>query len=280
MRAPPAAPLDRAALHRELVAALDELEVPRGLEPSAFTISAGASGAFTSLKNASLGDSAAPPRLPFPELTAVATRWGLAVAEGKDRDALLLASVSENPAASGVAQAKLLADDTAFARMFFDVTKMPPEVRVVAVLAPLRSIAVALTETSFVLEARTDPDKAKELAEAMRRAMEVGMATVASLPPLRKERSYAERARASVSLEAMLIFQHHLMAMMPGLLAPEVVAGDLLRIERRFSPTQGRALFVALATGMVGGVVVPAFQRKLRDAQYDSLRDPDGAGGL
>lgn len=275
-----AAPLDRAALHRELVAALDELEVPRGLEPSAFTISAGASGAFTSVKNASLGDAAAPPRLPFPDLAAVATGWGLAVAEGKDRDALLLASVSENPAASGLAQAKLLADDTAFARMFFDVTKMPPEVRVVAVLAPLRSIAVALTETSFVLEARTDPGKAKELAEAMRRAMEVGMATVASLPHLRKERSYAERARAPVSLEAMLIFQHHLMAMMPGLLAPEVVAGDRLRIERRFSPAQGRALFVALATGMVGGVVVPAFQRKLRDAPYDSLSDPDGGGGL
>lgn len=247
--------IDRAAVTRQLVEALGAAVGIPGLNPTGVTISAGADSILASVHTPTSGLAQEPFPLLGGQLAAVAQPWGVAITTG-DQTAALSPQAQAQPLPL-LATSKLASEDHVIFRGFVDVTSVPPGLAPPVPL-PVQSLAVALTETSFTLEATAQPGRVQELTTPLAQ-MVAGLSQ-------QMNAKYQGRQNASVEQEAQAILAYHFTKLAVSVLSPQV-EGDVLRFSTSFPKMQIPLLAGVAATGMLAAIAVPAFTRYQQAAQ-------------
>lgn len=247
--------IDRAAVTGQLVEALGSAVGIPGLNPTGVTVSAGSNSILASVHTPTSGLAQEPFPLLGGELAAMAQPWGVAITTG-DQTAALSPPAQAQPLPL-LATSKLASEDHVIFRAFVDVTSIPPGLAPPVPL-PVQSLAVALTETSFTLEATAQPGRVKELA--------VPLTEMVAGVSQQMNANYQSRQNASLDEEAQAILAYHFTKLAASVLSPQV-DGDVLRFSTSFPKMQIPLLAGVAATGMLAAIAVPAFTRYQQAAQ-------------
>jgi hypothetical protein len=251
------APLDRAALRRELAEALVPLVGVPGLDPRGATGSVSAAGVLVSVHNAPLGTGAAGSELALfgGAVEAVTTPWGLAFSPqtaAGSKEQLVAAATAPQPGVAGLGDVKLLDADDAFLRVYADLTLLPPGMPLPASLPKIDRVAVVLGMERFAAEVTAPPGGGKALADWLKTVPQLAM-------PAAMEAEYRDRAKQPAATEVMLIVQRSQRRQLEIALTPAEIDGDRLRFETKFPPAQMQLIGAAMAVGVASAIAIPAF---------------------
>jgi hypothetical protein len=266
------APLDRAALKKELTAEVAELLGTPGIEPRAIIVSASAAGVIISAHNAKVAPPGSPLTLANGAVAAVGTPWGLALSPTSLTDpqpiADALASPNQGLALAGV---KLLDDKASYFRGYADLTRLPPEALSAFpqdLIGMVRSVAFSASSSRFDAQIGTAPGQAKPLAAKL---LELGEQAA---PPEVAD-MYKDRAKASALQEAMAIITNFQRNSIREFLTPTSMSDDQLVFTSEMSQPQMQVVASAAVIGIAAAVAIPAFMAY----QLRGLAPP-GASGL
>lgn len=243
------APIDRAALTRELSALMDEQVGTAGFDPSAVTISIGLQGPLFSLRNEPMGPPLAPMAAPRDHAAAaVHMKWGLAATESSKAAELMEAVTHPGKGVAGLEEAKLLASEEAFFRGYMNLAEVEAARAIPAVMT-MKSVAMVVDQQGLRIDVVTLPGKAKELVDSLQSVLR-------ALGPAENE-LYRDRAKQEAGLELMAIMQHQTRETMRQTLTPKSIEGDRVRFETNLDGTQMRLVVTALLVGGAAAVARP-----------------------
>lgn len=270
------APLDRAALKKELSAELARLTGVPGLDPRALTVSASASGVIVSAHNAQVAPTGSPLSLANGAVAAVGTPWGLAFSPTSPTDPQLVTDALAKPDKGlPVAGVKLLAEKANVFRGYVDLTKLqpllPPQLLSdlpFDLFGMLHGAAFSASASRFDAELTAAPGKAKALQAALAKATD-------ELVPPEAIEMYKNRAKGTTFEELLGITSNFQRQSIKRYLTPTAVQGDKLMFGTEMSQPQMQMMAAAALVGIGAAVAIPAFMTyQLRGANRM------GAGGL
>lgn len=241
------APLDRAALHREVLAALAALLDLEPMDPRRFVMSTGSQVAVSIAGAGNQKEQAARPFAGSPMMLAP-MRWGVAL--WLLDPAQLSAGVLPKPGAPlGLLTTSAAAKGPAFLRWIVDVSKAPATSSFRSM--PLRSIELAVRGSTLEATAVAPAGQG-----AMLQAMlgEFGNSMVAQT-----ETDYQQRAQSTVDGEFVAISQRHLAAFLAKLATPSSVQGDTLVFSQRL-PEPSTLMLTIGGARILAAIAVPAFK--------------------
>ena len=258
------APVDRAALRRELGEAMASMLGVSGLDPRAAAVSIGRNGVIVSLHNAPMAASGTAISLPRFErqLAAVASPWGAAFMPLLFPGApeLLATSVTTpRPALAGLGDFKLLADDEAMMRGYADLTQLPPGLYPPG-LPKVDRVALAVALERYSLELVAAPGQGKALVDFIAKLPD-------QISPPQAEEEYQKRATLPATQEAMVIMQHYQRGQMITAFKPSAIDGDRVRFEVKVPPAQMQLMGGAMVIGIGAAVALPAFMSYMKRAE-------------
>lgn len=240
------APLDRAALHREVLAALAAMLDLEPMDPRRFVMSTGSQVAVSFAGAGNQKEQAARPVAGSPMMLAP-MRWGVALWL-LDPAQLAAGALPKPGAPLGLLPTSAAAKGPAFLRWIVDVSAAPAASSFRSL--PLRSIELAVRGSTLEATAAA-PAGQGAMLQAMVRSFSSSMVA-------QTETAYQQRAQATVDGELIAISQRHLATFIAKLATPSSVQGDKLVFSQHL-PEPSMSMLAIGGAGILAAIAVPAF---------------------
>ena len=251
------APLDRAKLHGEVLAAVSTSHDVPAIDPRAATISVGSSSVLVSLH----GERPALIKGVFPiaggKAVAISTTWGVAGTIAEMSGSLSGAISKPQPSLPLAVSSKLVADEKAILRAVVDFDRLPMLARAFLSDVPVRTVELLMTATSVSAEVIVKKGEMGKVQALLAMAKNHPLTTP-------NEAAYRERQKAGALDELGTIFQYHNAREVQKLITPKV-DGDRLTFRYKYTPPELHASSLVGFVGLTALAAVPAFQ-KYQDA--------------
>ncbi|MBK7538217.1 MAG: hypothetical protein IPI49_23210 [Myxococcales bacterium] len=241
------APLDRAALHRELTTGLAAmLGIPR-IDPQRLVISTGTQVLF------SVHSAIAPGHQPARRLgdspwVLETAPWGLVISMNPDPSAQGARLVHRTGAPLPLLTSSKAAKGPAFFRMIGDASPSPEPMPIFSM--PIRTLELAARDAGIEATVMAFPGQGPELAAMLQ---QIRTSAVQALEP-----AYQARAQGTVDEELTAILQVHLASTLAKMTTPTSISGDRLTFLRS-SPQPGSSMMIINGLGILSATAIPTF---------------------